>query len=276
MLARGSRRGIGTGFVAVAIVISLITAISAYFLLFYGSGPSPIAPPGQTSAITLTIPQSAPETISPATQTTIAPQLSSLTLINNLGGIFGNFSQMTVNSRLNGTTETVNYIVLGRPIINSTQYWEVNFTLSKLVGSSYLNSSAIIWFGATGNPTIASIGAMNYTGKQADVQSMNFTAPLVLSIFYSSYFIKNQVLLSQFQYLGQETTDFGPISMTVESYSGTFSNPISVNPDDSVSVAVFRIGTYSSAGGESVSMVTYFALKTQQGESFANVISITG
>jgi hypothetical protein len=270
----GTNRGRRRNVIVAAIAILLIIAIPAFFVIIRES---PSSPPisGQNGHLTLTAPEGV-ETISPSGQTTITPQLSSFrSLVDSLDDVFGNYSQMTVNSQLNGTTETVAYVVLGRPTINSSQYWQVNFALSKSVGVVQQNSSAQIWFDSAGNPAVASIEGVNYTGEQARTQSVNFTSPIVLSVSYSGLFLKNQTILSQMRFLRQDNISLGPTSMTVASYSGTFSPPVVISPSVSVLTGVFRIGTPSTTGRASASILTYFGWKTSQGVTFANVTSIT-
>jgi hypothetical protein len=270
----GTNRSVRRNVVVAAIAILLIIAIPAFFVILREP---PSSPPinGQSGPLTLTAPEGI-ETISPSGQTTITPQLSSFkSLIDNLNDVFGNYSRMTVNSQLNGTTETVAYVVLGRPTINSSQYWQVNFALSKSVGSGQQNSSAQIWFDSTGNPAVASIEGVNYTGEQARTQSVNFTTPIVLSVSYSGLFLKNQTILSQMRFLRQDNISLGPTSMMVASYSGSFSPPVVISPGVSVLTGVFRIGTSSPTGRAPASILTYFGWQTQQGVTFANVTSIT-
>jgi hypothetical protein len=270
----GINRKVRRNVVVAAIAILLIIAIPAFFVILRES-PSPPQISGQSTPLTLTAPEGV-ETISSSGQTAITPQLSSFrSVIDNLNEVFGNYSRMTVNSQLNGTRETVAYVVLGRPTINSSQYWQVSFALSKSVGSGQQNSSARIWFDSTGNPAVASIEGVNYTGGQASSQSANFTNPIVLSVSYSGLFLKNQTILSQMHFLRQDNISLGPTSMTVVSYSGAFSPPIVISPGVSVLTGVFRIGTPTIAGGAPASILTYFGWKTSEGVTFANVTSIT-
>jgi hypothetical protein len=271
----GTNRSVRRNVVVAAIAILLIIAIPAFFVILREPPSSPLIS-GQSGPLTLTAPGGI-ETISPSGQTTNTPQLSSFrSLIDNLNDVFGNYSRMTVNSQLNGTkTETVAYVVLGRPTINSSQYWQVSFALSKLVGSGQQNSSAQILFDSTGSPAVASIEGVNYTGQQARTQSANFTTPIVLSVSYSDLFLKNQTILSQMHFLRQDNIALGPTLMTVVSYSGTFSPPIVISPGVSVLTGVFRIGTSRPPGGAPASILTYFGWQTQQGVTFANVTSIT-
>jgi hypothetical protein len=272
----GTNRSARRNIVVAAVAILLIIAIPAFFVLLRESPSSPPPISGQSGPLTLTAPEGI-ETISPSGQTTITPQLSSFrSLIDNLNDVFGNYSRMTVNSQLNGTkTETVAYVVLGRPTINSSQYWQVSFALSKSVGSGKQNSSAQIWFDTTGSPAVASIEGVNYTGQQARTQSANFTTPIVLSVSYSGLFLKNQTILSQMHFLRQDNITLGPTLMTVVSYSGTFSPPVVISPGVGVLSGVFRIGTSSPPGGAPASIMTYFGWNTQQGVTFENVTSIT-
>jgi hypothetical protein len=271
----GANRGRRRNVVVAAIAILLIIAIPAFFVIVRELPSSPPQISGPSGLLTLTAPEGI-ETISSSGLTTITPQLSSFrSLIDSLDDVFGNYSQMTVNSQLNGTTETVAYVVLGRPTINSSQYWQVNFALSKSVGVVQQNSSARIWFDSAGVPAVASIEGVNYTGEQARTQSVNFTAPIVLSVSYSGLFLKNQTILSQMHFLRQDNIILGPTPVTVVSYSGTFSPPVVIGPGVSVLTGVFRIGTPSPTGRASASILTYFGWRTSQGVTFANVTSIT-
>ena len=196
-------------------------------------------------------------------------------LIVSLTDYFGNFSQMTMETRLNENNGTiVSYNVIAPSTPGSSQYFEVNFTLSNpTLHSGYLNSSAVIWFDTRGNPAIVETDSKNYTGVSAQNISANFTAPFLSMLQYTNLFFKNQTNLGGLLFVTQSNDTFGPAAMTVETYD--FFSTFTITPNITLLSALIVLGTDSITGGNSVSLLTYYALKTSVGVLFGSLVSVT-
>ena len=153
-------------------------------------------------------------------------------LVVSLDDYFGNFSQMTMETRLNENNGTiVSYNVIAPSTPGSSQYFEVNFTLSNpTLPSGYLNSSAVIWFDTRGNPAIVETDSKNYTGVSAQDISANLHSSFSVDAgSNTNLFFKNQTNLGGLLFVTQSNDTFGPAAMTVETYD--FFSTLTITPN---------------------------------------------
>jgi hypothetical protein len=217
--------------IALTIGIVLIVALGAYAAI--GSGRLSIVPNGSNST-------------SYGTSTATAP-LNGLGQPNSILDLFGNFSKMVVSKHfvdmadgeINAEGGThASYAVLGRTVVNSTNYYKVEFT--DLDG----NRSIIAWFDQKGTINrVDVLGDRNYTGSTALMHAQIFTSTFSFlpSVSY------NATLLSGLQRTGESAQGIGPTQMDVTTYNlaaktAAFSNltvKIGTVPGTSTKLAVF-------------------------------------
>ena len=238
-----ARRKVRTDVVVAATVWMLVVGVLAYAIYFYK--PSQTYPTLSTGPSTSTFTGPSNTVSGSESSTSVTPVLNPASLVVSLDSLFGNISQMTAISRTNSSIATVAIEILGRPTINSTRYWEVNFTLSyppSPSGSGSKNSSAEIWFDTSGNPAITKIGSIKYTQDQAKIMSENYIGPFELSVNYTGLFFRDQTNLNKLHYLGLQTQSVGPTSMTLATYSCMCSPPISLGDNINVRAASLNLG----------------------------------
>jgi hypothetical protein len=226
------RRGMATSRkVALTVGIALLVALGAYIAI--GPGRLSIVPneSGSTSY---------------HSSTATAP-LNGVGQPNNILGLFGNFSKMVVSihfvvmadGEINSEGGThASYAVLGRTVVNSTNYYKVEFT------DLDANKSIIAWFDQQGTINrVDVLGDRNYTGSTASMHAQIFTSTFSFlpSVSY------NATLLSGLQRTGESAQGIGPTQMDVTTYNlaaktAAFSNltvKIGTVPGTSTKLAVF-------------------------------------
>jgi len=101
--------------------------------------------------------------------------------------LFGNFSQMAVTSDIIGNVSlgtSASYQVLGRPMIGSLEYYEVNFTTS----SSLFNESQVVMFAPNGTATSVSSPVLgNFTGASAQSMGEGDVSSFLIQLHSSAY-----------------------------------------------------------------------------------------
>jgi hypothetical protein len=202
---RFSGRGMATT-KKIAITIPLVLVIAAG--IYVALGPSRLG-----------IVSNGPQSTSSSSSTGIASFSVVAGQPKGILDLFGNFSQMVVTTsyvhfadgEIDGQgLSHVSYAVLGRAVLNSTNYFRVEFT------NSDARTSVIAWFNQRGLvDRVDVIGDKNYTGSTAQVYASAFLASFsfIPSLSY------NATLISGLHKTAEGTQSIGPTQMDVITYS---------------------------------------------------------
>jgi hypothetical protein len=133
---------------------------------------------------------------------------------NGLLALFGNFSRMSASDVVTmmdegQTIENFSYVVLGHIVVNSTDYYRVEFMQAPQ------NTTTILWFDPQGSVAVAEVlGDENYTGNFAALYSSTITSNLSLALLDS-----NDTQLQGLQKTGADVQQtIGGTQMTVSTY----------------------------------------------------------
>jgi hypothetical protein len=127
--------------------------------------------------------------------------------------LFGNFSSMSASYVTTigagaSLAQNLTYVVLGRTLVNSTEFYRVQFVQTPQ------NSTTILWFDPQGNVTVAESGGQNYTGAFAELYSASITSFLSVALPYT-----NPTQLLGLQETGGDIQQsVGGVQMTVSTY----------------------------------------------------------
>jgi hypothetical protein len=158
--------------------------------------------------------------------------------------MFGNFSKMAITtSYLDEVNEasdstSISYVVLGRTLLNSTNYTRVEFK------NAAGNTTEIAWFNPKGGiDRVDVIGDKNYTGSGAPFFAQIYTSIFSLVPGWSD----NATLLTGTQKTGEKVQSVGLIQMTVSTYElisktstlTNFTARIATIPGTNVRLAVY-------------------------------------
>ncbi len=220
-----SKRGIATtGKITIAVGLVLIIAAGVYAAL--GPNLLGVAPKG--------------------TQTT-TPSNGGSGQPKSILDLFNTFSRMTFATGFadfedgeiqNQGSLHISYVVLGRAVVNSTNYYKVQFT------NSDARTSAIAWINPRGLvDRVDVLGDKNYSGSAAQVYAQAFLGALspVPSLGY------NITLLSGLQKIAEGSQGIGPTQVDVVTYglrapTSTYTNytvKIATVPGVSFKLAVY-------------------------------------
>ncbi len=185
-----SRRGLGGGAKAGAVVILIVVVLGAVYLypsLTKGGG-TQSAPPGSGTAP-----------------------------ITGLPSLFTDFRQMQMSfdtyDALNDLVQnqSVSFTVIGTGTINSTQYTRVQFA------TAGVSNDVIAWFNSTGGIARADVlGQRNYTGN--GVRNLPFVQTYVNDFGYIVSLANNATLISLLSKTSEATTSIGSTQMDVTTY----------------------------------------------------------
>jgi hypothetical protein len=228
-----SRRGMTTTKkIAVAIPLVLVIAAGVYVAL----GPGRLG-----------IPPNASQSSSAQSSTGIASFSGVAGQPKGILSLFGNFSQMAVTTSYvvfadgevqSSGTSHYSYAVLGRAVVNSTDYHKVEFT------NSDARTSEIAWFNPQGLvDRVDVLGDRNYSGPNAQAYAQSFVG--VFSFIQSLSY--NATLISGLHKTAEGMQSVGPMQMDVITYglaapSAAFANvtaKIATVPGTSTKLAVY-------------------------------------
>lgn len=186
-----SRRGLGTGAKAGAVVILIVIVLGAVYLypsLTKGGGTQ--SPSGSSSGA---VP------------------------ITGLPSLFADFHRMQMSfntyDAMNDYTrnQSLSYTVLGTGKLNSTQYTRVEFSTAGIV------NDVVGWFNSTGGiARVDVLGERNYTGN--GVGNLPFIQTYVNDFGYLVSLANNATLISLLSKTSEATTSIGPTQMDVTTY----------------------------------------------------------
>jgi hypothetical protein len=218
--------------IVLTIALALVIAGGIYVAL--GSGRPGVVPNGSQSG-------------SSSSSTALASFSGGAGQPKSILDLFGNFSRMVVtigylhfaDGEVQSQGEShFSYSVLGQAVLNSTNYYKVQFTDldSKKSGIAWFNQMGLV-------DRVDILGDKNYTGTSASVYAQAFTAPFSLIPNLSH----NATLLSGLQKTAEGTQNVGPTQMNVITYrlaapSPAYSNytlKIATVPGTSTKLAVY-------------------------------------
>ena len=186
--------------IVIVLAVVGVLALGAYVAISPGQSNPPKSSSNSTSSLQSTGTVTYPKT-----------QVQLIRLLN----LFGNFSQMAITiSYLDEVNEasdssSVSYVVLGRALLNSTNYYRVAFM------NSIGNTSEIVWFNPQGGiDRVDVLGDKNYTGSGAAFFARIYTTSFSLVVAWSY----NTTLLSGLQKTGESVQSIGPTQMNVAKY----------------------------------------------------------
>ncbi|MDA4129723.1 MAG: hypothetical protein OK457_03025 [Thaumarchaeota archaeon] len=151
---------------------------------------------------------------------------ASLGYYGNIKDLIGNFSQMEIQYSFGNASqtsnETIQYHVVGHPTINGSMLTEVNVTFFGMAVESQQasNLTALIFYNAAGNITLAQENGQNLTGSMAAFAGF-IVLPFNLFLNYQTGFLKNFSAYANFQNQGTATETLGQLSLPVTSYTAT-------------------------------------------------------
>ena len=132
--------------------------------------------------------------------------------------LFGNFSQMTVTSGITGNVSLAtssSYQVMGRPMIGSLEYYEVNFTTS----TSLFNESQVVMFAPNGTATSVSSPVLgNFTGASAQTMGEGDVSTFLIQL-HSSAYVKGIQSEPGVAALNSTTVSLGPTQVNMTYYT---------------------------------------------------------
>ena len=228
---RFSRRGMATTKkIAIAIPLVLVIAAGIYVAL----GPSRLGIVSNGS-------QSTSSSTGIGTFSGVAGQPKGIL------DLFGNFSQMAVTTgyvdfesgeiQSQGSSH-YSYAVLGRAVVNSTNYYKVEFT------NSDAKTSEIAWFNQQGLvDRVDVLGDRNYSGLSAQV----YAQPVIASFSFIPNLSYNATLISGLHKTAEGTQSVGPTQMDVITYGlaahstayNNFTAKIATVPGTNTKLAVY-------------------------------------
>ena len=244
-----TKRGLGTSAKAGILVILVVLVLGAIYV-------APSMSSGGKTNSTSTSTQSGGQSSAIFT----GDQTLSLT------SLFGYFSQMQVHeasydhSEGNALIEshTVEYQVLGKATLNSTQYTKVQFSQQGQSGNG-----VIAWFNPQGGIDRADVlGVRNYTGPTASVYAQIYVSTFAIVTGVSN----NGTLFALLGKTTHSTTSIGPTSFDVATYALAGPTP----PYTSLTV------NYATLPGTNMRFAVYFDANTNDlMEVTLQVMSVT-
>lgn len=132
--------------------------------------------------------------------------------------LFGNFTQMTVTSDITGKVSLAtssSYQVVGRPMIGSLEYFEVNFTTS----TPLFNESQVVMFAPNGTATSVSSPILgNFTAASAGAMGEGDVSTFLIQL-HSSAYAKSIESDPSVAVLNSTTVSLGPTQVKMTYYT---------------------------------------------------------
>ena len=249
---RDSARAISELAAIVTIIVIGAAITTAVFFLIPGQSTTSSTQPSKTTSFTTTITSNFQQV------TTQAHTISSITIereyfVSNLAQLFGNFSSMSFSFSKNNNASSEEFFVSRGT--NSTYFYKVAFDLRSNASGSEQNSTLIIWFDGSGNPTLATANGQNVSGSSAKEAAQPFLAGLTGndSVFaYLNYVVENQTVLSKFTLLNESRVSYGATSANVSYYLYSGLVPMKLANGEILYSSTFGAATFSSSASHSV------------------------
>lgn len=193
----------------------------------------------------------------------------------NATQLFANFSQMALTTKLSGPLpeSDFSYVVVGKPMVGSLRYFEVNFTEGP-VGSIF-SSTFTAWFAPNGTATNVSEPEyqLDWTGLNASERGASLAAAYLVELESNS--IAGSIATSPaFGSLGWGTTPLGP-TMVNETIYELKSVPLNLC-GEAITYLIEDVGTVPGTGFPLV-FSTYVQFSSQgiSGSISSKVMSLT-
>ena len=145
--------------------------------------------------------------------------------------LLGNFSHMAVFEKewINQTVSNnvnASYQLVGRPQVNGTQGYEVNFTDDVVSSEITANDTGTIWFVANGTATEMNLGSSQLSGYYAALEGELLMAPFDVVFEVGSVFNETTISnlpSSAYSILNETTITLGSLKANQTDYSFTSS-----------------------------------------------------
>ncbi|MDG6908704.1 MAG: hypothetical protein JRN20_23300, partial [Nitrososphaerota archaeon] len=191
-----------------------------------------------TSASTISSTTSSTTTQS-CTYSSATSQSANASLTAFVPDLLGNFTSMTMESTewVNGTVSSnlnSSYFLVGRPQVNGTQGYEVNFTDDIVSSQVTANQTGTIWFLANGTASEVDVGSTKFSGYYAALEGEALILPYNLIFQVGSEFndtFISQLPSSDYTVLNQSSVMLGSVqaNQTVYSFSPSFLDNMSAS-----------------------------------------------
>ena len=184
--------------------------------------------------------------------------------------LFGTFSQMTVTSDLTGPLSlptSSSYQLVGRPMMGSLEYYEVNFTTS----TTLFNESQVVMFAPNGTATSVSSPLLgNFAGASAGTMGQADVSPFLIQ-FHSSAYASSIESDPSVAVLNSTTVSLGPTQVKMTYYT-LKSLPLTYC-GTSINELVEGLGTVQGTG---LTILLYAQMQmSEQGSTFGETSSVS-
>ena len=119
------------------------------------------------------------------------------------------------------TNSTIEYFIVGTPLINGTRLTEVNYTFVTTGSTGSSNSSAILYYDSNWNVTLATLNGQNFTGSIANAFTNVYTGIFAAFFTFQSQYALNTGFFGQLQFQNVGPQTFGKTVMQVSTYTAT-------------------------------------------------------
>lgn len=142
------------------------------------------------------------------------------TTLPKVTDLLGNFSAMTISSQLGVNASAIeSYNVVGRPVIDSLRYYEVNVSTSAGSPSSNfsINIPSTVWFAPNGTAMMVKSKLGNFTGSSAQLIGGGLLSTFLQEL-QTSALARNITSSSDFKILNESTVSLGPTKVNITTY----------------------------------------------------------
>ena len=119
------------------------------------------------------------------------------------------------------SNSTIEYFIVGTPLINSTRLTEVNYTFATTGSTGSSNSSAILYYDSNWNVILATLDGQNFTGSIANAFTNVYTGIFTAFFTFQSQYALNTGFFGQLQFQNVGPQTFGNTVMQVSTYTAT-------------------------------------------------------
>ncbi|MHB8567215.1 MAG: hypothetical protein ACYC7D_12605 [Nitrososphaerales archaeon] len=127
-------------------------------------------------------------------------------------------SEIVVTNSSSPINQNISYSLVGRPTINGSQYYEVNFTQDLVASHVTRNLAGTIWFLPDGNATLLTEGSTKYTGSLASIQADAVMLPYTLVIETGYGFTSGALNSTEYTAINETTVTIGSVKLNQTDY----------------------------------------------------------
>lgn len=176
----------------------------------------------QTTTITSSTATSSTATNTQACSTTTSTATSTANEFGFALDLFENFTKMSMSvyQNINGsnpTMENISYSLIGRPFINQSLYFEINFTISVLQSQNITTLEGTAWFLPNGTATEIVTGGTKMGGLFASLEGLEIILPFSIVMVGQEAF--GEVGNAALTVLNQTTLNFGTVQIVQTDYN---------------------------------------------------------